>query len=40
MSTITEDTVEQLAIEWFQSLGYAYLPGPEIAPGESHSERG
>ena len=39
MSTITEDTVEQLAIEWFQSLGYAYLPGPEIAPGESHSER-
>ena len=30
MSTINEDTVEEAAIEWFQSLGYAYLPGPEI----------
>ena len=37
--TVTEDTVEQAAIEWFEELGYAYLAGPSIAPGEPGSER-
>jgi type I restriction enzyme R subunit len=37
--TVTEDTVEQAAIEWFQELGYAYLAGPSIAPGEAGAER-
>jgi type I restriction enzyme R subunit len=40
MSGITEDAIEQAAISWFQSLGYAYLPGPTIAPGEPSAERG
>jgi len=37
---VTEDTVEQAAIEWFEELGYAYLAGPSIAPGEPGAERG
>jgi type I restriction enzyme R subunit len=37
--TVTENTVEQAAIEWFEDLGYAYLAGPSIAPGESGAER-
>ena len=37
--TLTEDTVEQAAIEWFEALGYAYLAGPSIAPGEPGAER-
>jgi type I restriction enzyme, R subunit len=37
--TVTEDVVEQAAIEWFQSLGYAHLYGPDIAPGEPAAER-
>jgi type I restriction enzyme R subunit len=37
--SIAEATVEQAAIEWFLSLGYAHLYGPEIAPGESAVER-
>jgi type I restriction enzyme, R subunit len=37
--TITEDTVEQATIEWFEDLGYAYLAGPSIAPGEAGAER-
>jgi len=37
--TVTEDTVEQAAIEWFEELGYAYLAGPSIAPGEPGAER-
>ncbi|HIC9088361.1 TPA: type I restriction endonuclease subunit R [Legionella pneumophila] len=28
---INEDQVEQLAIQWFQELGYDYLYGPDIA---------
>ena len=39
MSTITEDTVEQLAIEWFQSMGYLHMDGRTIAPGEAAAER-
>jgi hypothetical protein len=37
--TVTEDTVEQAAIEWFEELGYAYLAGPSIAPGEPGAEK-
>ena len=37
--SITEDTVEQAAIEWFEGLGYTYIAGPEIAPGEPDAER-
>ena len=37
--SVTEDTVEQAAIEWFEELGYAYLAGPSIAPGEPGAER-
>src|SRR5258708_7056181 len=36
---LTESTVEQAALAWFESLGYSILHGPEIAPGELFSER-
>lgn len=35
----TESTVEEAALEWFGELGYAIGHGPEMAPGESGSER-
>jgi type I restriction enzyme R subunit len=38
--TFTESVVEQAALAWLESLGYAVLAGPEIAPGEPQSERG
>jgi len=33
--SITEDQVEQLAIDWFKELGYDYAYGVDLAPGES-----
>ena len=36
---ITESTVEEAALSWLGELGYAVLPGPEIAPGELFAER-
>jgi type I restriction enzyme R subunit len=36
---ITEDQLEQLCLEWFKTIGYDYICGYEIAPGESASER-
>ena len=39
MSGISEDTVEQSALEWLESLGYSVLGGLDIAPGEAYSER-
>jgi type I restriction enzyme R subunit len=36
---ITESVVEQAALGWLESLDYAILAGPEIAPGEPASER-
>jgi len=36
---INEDQVEQLAIEWFQELGYDYLHGYDIAPDSTTPER-
>ncbi|MCL4272253.1 MAG: hypothetical protein KJZ77_00150 [Anaerolineales bacterium] len=34
MSTFTESTIEQAAIDWLQELGYSYVFGPEIALGD------
>lgn len=34
-----ESTIEEAAISWFQELGYEYLTGPDIAPGEPAAER-
>lgn len=36
---ITESTVEEAALSWFEDLGYAVLSGPNISPGELFSER-
>jgi type I restriction enzyme R subunit len=36
-SRITESTVEEAALSWFEDLGYAVLSGPNIAPGELFS---
>ena len=30
----TESVVEQAALAWLESLGYAVKHGPDIAPGE------
>ncbi|PCK02261.1 MAG: hypothetical protein COA42_22290 [Alteromonadaceae bacterium] len=30
---ITENQLEQLCIEWFQSIDYSYVCGYDIAPG-------
>ena len=39
MSTFNENHVEEAAIAYLQELGYAYKPGPEIAPDTLTSER-
>lgn len=36
---ITEDQLEQLCLDWFQSTGYDYVCGYAIAPGEPAAER-
>jgi type I restriction enzyme R subunit len=36
---ITESTVEEAALSWFEELGYSILNGPDIAPGELLAER-
>lgn len=36
---ITEDQLEQLCLSWFQSIGYDYVCGYDIAPDGSASER-
>ncbi len=36
---ITEDQLEQLCIEWFQSIGYDYVCGYDIAPDGPSPER-
>jgi type I restriction enzyme, R subunit len=35
----TESVVEEAALEWLTTLGYAVLHGPEIAPGEAAAKR-
>jgi len=37
--TLNEAIVEEAALGWFQALGYAALPGPQLAPGEPAAER-
>ena len=39
MSAFNENHVEEAAIAYLQELGYAYKPGPEIAPDTPTSER-
>lgn len=36
---ITEDQLEQLCLEWFQSIGYDYANGYNIAPDGDTPER-
>src|SRR5690349_17906766 len=36
---VTEDRLEQLAIEWFQDTGWNYLDGTEISPDSTAPER-
>lgn len=39
MSKITENAIEEFAIELLQKLGYQYFYGPEIAPDSGRPER-
>ena len=36
---LTESTVEEAALSWFEELGYTVVNGPTIAPGEMFEER-
>ncbi len=36
---ITEDQLEQLCLEWFQSIGYDYVSAYELAPDGDNPER-
>ncbi len=40
MMSFTESVVEDAALAWLESLGYAVLSGPAIAVGEPGAERG
>ena len=35
----TESVVEEAALAWLESLGYAVVHGPELAAGEAGAER-
>jgi len=39
MSKICEDTLEQTALAWFESLGYNITSGPDISPDSPACER-
>jgi len=39
MPAFTESVVEDAALAWLESLGFAVKHGPEIAPGELFAER-
>jgi len=39
MTVFTESIVEEAALAWLESLGYAVLHGPDIAAGEPNAER-
>ncbi len=39
MPPMSEDTVEQAALEWLADIGYDIVHGPDIAPGEPAAER-
>ena len=36
---ITEDQLEQLALQWFQDTGWTYISGPDLAPEGGTPER-
>ena len=38
--SLTENVVEQAALDWFEELGYERLYGPDTAPDEAGAERG
>ena len=40
MTKVTEDSAEQLCLEWLEALGYTRLHGPDISPGGANQERG
>ena len=39
VTKINELAVEEAALKWLAGLGYAVLPGPQIAPGAAEAER-
>ena len=39
MTRFVESEVEEVALGWFEALGYSVRSGPEIAPGETEAER-
>jgi len=39
MTTITEKTLEQTALDWFSSLGWDTAFGPDISPDGTACER-
>ncbi len=39
MSGVSESAIEEVVLEWLESLGCSVKHGPEIAPGEPHAER-
>ena len=39
MTTLTEATVEQAALDWLSELGWGVVHGPDIAPGADRAER-
>jgi len=39
MTNFTESVVEEAALAWRESLGYAVLHGPAIAAGEPDAKR-
>ena len=36
---LNESDLENAALEWFETIGYATAHGPELAPGERYAER-
>ena len=38
-TALHESEVEEAALSWFDSLGYAVVHGEEIAPEGAHAER-
>ena len=38
-SFVAESGVEEVCLDYFADLGWQVLHGPDIAPGESRSER-
>lgn len=39
MNIITENQIEQIALQYFENLGYKIVHGPDISPDGEHPER-